>query len=234
MADQHIIGYDPNTGKAVYSADEKTGVIVGYDPNSGKAIYGSYEQPTTPETTAQPRGFWSATKEMVAGIPSAVKSVAEMAAHGVAGDYMWVGQKAAELGSSITPRAMQLEQQGYGMGGYPAAIVRTVGEQMGVPSEAIAEDWRQRNIKALAGDIAARFYNAQGKILSSTLDSRVIGLSLDEIRKIPKVIGVATGADKVLGVVGATRSKLIDHLIIDLACANAILKYLASAEVRTA
>ena len=82
--------------------------------------------------------------------------------------------------------------------------------------------------------IAARFYNAQGKILSSALDSRVIGLSLDEIRKIPKVIGVATGADKVLGVVGATRSKLIDTLIIDLACANAILKYLATAEVRTA
>jgi DNA-binding transcriptional regulator LsrR (DeoR family) len=62
----------------------------------------------------------------------------------------------------------------------------------------------------------------------------VIGLSLDDVRKIPKVIGVATGADKVLGVVGAARSKLVDHLIIDLACANAILKYLSTAEVRTA
>lgn len=93
---------------------------------------------------------------------------------------------------------------------------------------------RESTFKNMAGDIAARFYNAQGKILSSALDSRVIGLSLDEIRKIPKVIGVATGADKVLGVVGATRSKLINTLIIDLSCANAILKYLASSEVRTA
>jgi DNA-binding transcriptional regulator LsrR (DeoR family) len=62
----------------------------------------------------------------------------------------------------------------------------------------------------------------------------VIGLSLEEIRKIPKVIGVATGADKVLGVIGAARSKLVDHLIIDLSCANAMLKYLTNSEVRTA
>lgn len=98
----------------------------------------------------------------------------------------------------------------------------------------LSKSERETTFKNMAGDIAARFYNAQGKILSSALDSRVIGLSLDEIRKIPNVIGVATGADKVLGVVGATRSKLIDHLIIDLACANAILKYLATVEVRTA
>ena len=37
-----------------------------------------------------------------------------------------------------------------------------------------------------AGDIAARFYNSAGKMLSSLLDNRVIGLSLDEIRKIPQ------------------------------------------------
>jgi DNA-binding transcriptional regulator LsrR (DeoR family) len=54
------------------------------------------------------------------------------------------------------------------------------------------------------------------------------------VRKIPKVIGVATGADKVFGVVGAARSKLVDHLIIDLSCANAILKYLTGSEARTA
>ena len=63
---------------------------------------------------------------------------------------------------------------------------------------------------------------------------RSIGLTLEEIRKIPKVIGVATGADKVLGVIGAARSKLVDHLIIDLTCANAALKYLAGTEARSA
>jgi hypothetical protein len=37
-----------------------------------------------------------------------------------------------------------------------------------------------------------------------------------------------------MGVIGAARSKLVDLLIIDLACANAILKFLAGAEVRSA
>ncbi|MFM7860238.1 MAG: sugar-binding domain-containing protein, partial [Candidatus Nanopelagicaceae bacterium] len=115
-----------------------------------------------------------------------------------------------------------------------------IGSSGSTSSELLIEEFsltkqeRDATFKNMAGDIAARFFNAQGKILSSVIDCRVIGLTLDEIRKIPKVIGVATGADKVLGVVGAARSKLVDLLIIDLACANAILKYLAGAEARSA
>ena len=115
-----------------------------------------------------------------------------------------------------------------------------IGSAGSTSSEMLVEEFglskaeRDTNFKNMAGDIAARFFNAQGKILSSAIDSRVIGLTLDEIRKIPKVIGVATGADKVMGVVGAARSKLVDLLIIDLSCANAILKYLAGAEARSA
>lgn len=110
----------------------------------------------------------------------------------------------------------------------------STSSEMLVEELGLTKTERETTFKNMAGDIAARFYNAQGKILSSAFDSRVIGLSLDEIRKIPKVIGVATGADKVLGVVGAARSKIVDHLIIDLSCANAILKYLSGSEARTA
>ena len=106
--------------------------------------------------------------------------------------------------------------------------------EMLIEEFALTKGERDATFKNMAGDIAARFYNAQGKILSAAIDNRVIGLTLDEIRKIPKVIGVATGADKVLGVIGAARSKLVDHLIIDLTCANAALKYLAASEARSA
>lgn len=115
-----------------------------------------------------------------------------------------------------------------------------IGSSGSTSSEMLVEEFglpkseRESTFKNMAGDIAARFYNAQGKILSNALDNRVIGISLDEIRKIPRVIGVATGADKVLGVVGAARSKLVDNLIIDLSCANAILKFLTGSEARTA
>jgi len=110
----------------------------------------------------------------------------------------------------------------------------STSSEMLIDEFSLSKNERELTFKNMAGDIAARFFNAQGRILSANLDNRVIGLTLDEIRKIPKVIGVASGADKVLGVIGAARSKLIDHLIIDLSCANAILKHLVSTEVRTA
>ncbi len=66
------------------------------------------------------------------------------------------------------------------------------------------------------------------------LDARVIGLTLEEIKNIPRVIGVASGAEKVLGVVGAARAGLIDTLIVDLACANSVIKSLQPTAVKSA
>ena len=85
-----------------------------------------------------------------------------------------------------------------------------------------------------AGDIAARFYDINGQILSSKMDKRVVGLSLTEIGAIPRVIGVASGAEKVQGVMGAARAGLLDTLIVDLVCANSIIKSLAPLAVKSA
>jgi DNA-binding transcriptional regulator LsrR (DeoR family) len=85
-----------------------------------------------------------------------------------------------------------------------------------------------------AGDIAARLYKKDGSPLSAKLDARIIGLTLDEIKNIPRVIGVASGAEKVLGVVGAARAGLIDTLIVDLACANSVVKSLQPTAVKSA
>jgi DNA-binding transcriptional regulator LsrR (DeoR family) len=93
---------------------------------------------------------------------------------------------------------------------------------------------RDELTKHYAGDIAARFYKKDGSPLSAQLDSRVIGLTLDEIKKIPRVIGVASGAEKVLGVVGAAKAGLIDTLIVDLACANSVVKSLQPTAVKSA
>ena len=85
-----------------------------------------------------------------------------------------------------------------------------------------------------AGDIAARLYKKDGSPLSAKLDGRIIGLTLDEIKNIPRVIGVASGAEKVLGVVGAAKAGLIDTLIVDLACANSVVKSLQPTAVKSA
>jgi DNA-binding transcriptional regulator LsrR (DeoR family) len=85
-----------------------------------------------------------------------------------------------------------------------------------------------------AGDIAARFYDINGQTLSTKMDKRVLGLSLEEITAIPRVIGVASGAEKVQGVIGAARAGILDTLIVDLVCANSIIKSLAPLAVKSA
>jgi DNA-binding transcriptional regulator LsrR (DeoR family) len=93
---------------------------------------------------------------------------------------------------------------------------------------------RDSLVSEYAGDIAARLYKKDGTPLSAKLDARVIGLTLEEIKNIPRVIGVASGAEKVLGVVGAARAGLIDTLIVDLACANSVVKSLQPTAVKSA
>lgn len=82
--------------------------------------------------------------------------------------------------------------------------------------------------KKYAGDISARFYDAHGKSVSSEMDNRVVGLTLQEIAAIPQVIGVAAGAEKALGVLGAARARVIDTLVIDVACATEVLNLATS------
>ena len=52
---------------------------------------------------------------------------------------------------------------------------------------------------------------------------RVIAIELDELRRIPTVIGVATGVEKTAGVLGALRGGIVDGLITDASLALALL-----------
>jgi DNA-binding transcriptional regulator LsrR (DeoR family) len=69
--------------------------------------------------------------------------------------------------------------------------------------------------RGAVGDINLRYFDAEGQPLHSSLDERVIGLTLAEIREIPQVIGVAGGAAKVQAIRGALQGKLIDILVTD-------------------
>jgi DNA-binding transcriptional regulator LsrR (DeoR family) len=73
------------------------------------------------------------------------------------------------------------------------------------------------------GDINLRFFDEKGKLVQSNFDQRVIGLSLDEIKKIERVIGVAGGAAKVSSIRGALAGRLVDVLITDQITAQQVL-----------
>jgi DNA-binding transcriptional regulator LsrR (DeoR family) len=58
----------------------------------------------------------------------------------------------------------------------------------------------------------------------SDLDNRVIGLTLDEIKKIDHVVGVAGGAEKFKAIRAALKGKLANVLITDHMTAQRLLK----------
>ncbi len=81
------------------------------------------------------------------------------------------------------------------------------------------------------GDIALRFIDADGRPVRMPLNEpfaepfveRIIGLTLDEIRAIPRTIGVAGGEVKYAVVRAALRAHLIDVLVTDHVTAQRLL-----------
>jgi DNA-binding transcriptional regulator LsrR (DeoR family) len=69
--------------------------------------------------------------------------------------------------------------------------------------------------RGAVGDINLHYFDKDGKLLASDLEARVIGLSLEEIRAINIVLGVAGGAAKVPAILGALRGNLINVLVTD-------------------
>ena len=78
--------------------------------------------------------------------------------------------------------------------------------------EEMAEKLRQKNA---VGEVIGRAYNKQGDIIHSELDDRIIGVTLEELKKIPLKIGVAYGNQKVESIKAALRGSLIDVLVTD-------------------
>jgi DNA-binding transcriptional regulator LsrR (DeoR family) len=73
------------------------------------------------------------------------------------------------------------------------------------------------------GDLAARFFDADGREVRGVVQDRVLAVTLDDIREIPTVIALAVGREKVDGILGALRGGLVDILVTDAAAARGVL-----------
>ena len=74
------------------------------------------------------------------------------------------------------------------------------------------------------GDIALRFYDAQGKPIHSPVDDLVIGITLEELKNIDTVVGVSGGPEKVTSVKAALLGGYINVLVTDQLTAQRIIE----------
>ncbi len=75
------------------------------------------------------------------------------------------------------------------------------------------------------GDICGRIYDDAGRACPASAMDRIIGLDLDQLRRIPLVIGIATGLHKARAVKAALRGGLVSALVTDSAIAREVLAH---------
>ncbi len=76
------------------------------------------------------------------------------------------------------------------------------------------------------GEILLRFFDAQGRHIDSPLDTRVIALDWESIKRIPRVVLIAVRVKKIEAIIGALNSKIIHCLITDTETAQEVLQTL--------
>lgn len=65
------------------------------------------------------------------------------------------------------------------------------------------------------GEISFRFYDKEGKPVETPLNERVIGISLEDLKKADRVMALAGGESKTQAIAGALRLGVIDVLVTD-------------------
>lgn len=77
--------------------------------------------------------------------------------------------------------------------------------------------------KDVIGDICTSFYNRKAEIVKNELSNHLIGLNLEDIKKIPEVIILATGTEKTVSVMTLLENNYINTLITDFELAKNLI-----------
>lgn len=73
------------------------------------------------------------------------------------------------------------------------------------------------------GDMLGEWFDRSGAVVPAETSGRRIGITLDELRALPNVIGVAGGVEKTEAIAGALRGRYLDVLVTDESTAEALL-----------
>lgn len=74
------------------------------------------------------------------------------------------------------------------------------------------------------GEVLGRFYNAKGVECQTTVRNRTLSIDLAKLRGIARRIAVVVGVDRTAAVLGAIRGKILNTLVTEESCAEALLR----------
>lgn len=77
--------------------------------------------------------------------------------------------------------------------------------------------------RGAVGDICCHFLDVQGNPCLEDLSARILGLTLDQLKEVPRTVGIVTGADKAAGVAAALRGGYVNTLVCDRDLAEILL-----------
>lgn len=84
--------------------------------------------------------------------------------------------------------------------------------EIGTLKEAQVAEYRQSGV---VGDICIRFFGADGRLIPTDLDDRIIGPTLGEMSSIKCVVGIAGGLSKQQAIKGALRTGVLNAIVTD-------------------
>jgi DNA-binding transcriptional regulator LsrR (DeoR family) len=73
------------------------------------------------------------------------------------------------------------------------------------------------------GDVCLRFFDSSGKPVLTSLNDRVIGMSLEQLRQVKRAVGIAGGPQKIRAIRGALKGGWVNVLITDRFTAEKLL-----------
>ncbi len=86
------------------------------------------------------------------------------------------------------------------------------------------EEFLKLKDRGAVGDVCCHFLDASGSPCLPGFSERVVGLELEQLQAIPKVIGIATGAGKAGGVAAVLKGGYLSALACDQELAQALLE----------
>ncbi len=78
--------------------------------------------------------------------------------------------------------------------------------------------------EGIVGETIGRFFDVHGRAEPYSINDRVIGIDLEDLRAIPRVVAVARGLPKAQSILGALRGKFLSVLATDDLTARAVLE----------